>query len=175
MRPELTGHSLANERSVDMAIAVGDYAPDFELKNQHGQMVRLSTLLEHEPVMVVFLPLAFSATCTSEVETLEREKQRFVDAGLSVVVISVDSTATLRAWADAGGYGFSFLSDFWPHGAISQSFGVLLEDKGFASRTSFLIDRSRIIRCVIDAPLDGIREFSEYEDAISLTEIAEWS
>jgi len=158
-----------------MTIAVGDHAPNFELKNQHGQMVQLSALLEHEPVMAVFLPLAFSASCTNEVETLQRERQRFVDAGLTVVIISVDSTATLRAWADAGGYEFSFLSDFWPHGAVAQSFGALREDKGFASRTSFLIDRSSIIRCVIEAPHDGIREFSEYEDAISLTEIAEWS
>lgn len=158
-----------------MKIAVGDHAPDFELKNQHGQLVRLSALLAHEPVLVVFLPLAFSLGCTSEVETLHREKQRFVDAGLAVVVVSVDSTATLRAWADAGAYDYSFLSDFWPHGAVAQSFGVLLEDKGFASRTSFLIDRSRIVRDVIEAPLDGIRDFSRYEDAISLMEIAEWS
>jgi len=158
-----------------MMIAVGDHAPHFELKNQYGRVVQLGALLEHEPVMVVFLPLAFSAGCTSEVETLQRERQRFVDAGLTVVVISVDSTATLRAWADAGGYEFSFLSDFWPHGAVTHSFGVLREDRGFASRTSFLVDRSRIIRCVIEAPIDGIREFSEYEDAISLMEIAEWS
>ncbi|EPR76126.1 Alkyl hydroperoxide reductase subunit C-like protein [Leifsonia rubra CMS 76R] len=157
-----------------MTIAVGDRAPHFELKNQHGRMVKLSELLEHEPVMVVFLPLAFSAGCTNEVETLQRERQRFVDAGLTVVMISVDSTATLRAWADAGGYKFSFLSDFWPHGAVAHSFGVLREDRGFASRVSFLIDRSSIIRCVIEAPLDGIREFSEYEDAISVMEIAEW-
>ncbi|WP_341954677.1 peroxiredoxin [Salinibacterium sp. TMP30] len=157
-----------------MTIAVGDHAPHFELKNQHGQMVKLSELLEHEPVMVVFLPLAFSANCTNEVETLQRERQRFEDAGLTVVMISVDSTATLRAWADAGGYEFSFLSDFWPHGAVAHSFGALREDTGFALRASFLIDRSSIIRCVIETPLDGIREFSEYEDAISLMEIAEW-
>jgi peroxiredoxin len=158
-----------------MAIAVGAHAPDFTLKNQHGQSVQLGALLEHEPVMVVFLPLAFSATCTSEIEILQHERQRFVTAGLSVVVISVDSTPTLRAWADAGGFNFSFLSDFWPHGAVARSFGVLSEDRGFAERASFLIDRSRIVRCVIDAPLDGIRNFSEYEDAIAVMEIAEWS
>ena len=175
MWPELTGKPLANERSATMAIAVGDNAPDFEVKNQHGQLVHLGGLLENEPVMVVFVPLAFSATCTSEVETLQRERQRFVAAGLTVVVISVDSTATLRAWADAGSYDFSLLSDFWPHGAVARSFGVLREDKGFASRASFLVDRSGTVRCVIEAPLDGIREFSQYEDAISLMEIAEWS
>jgi len=158
-----------------MAIAVGDHAPGFELKNQHGQSVQLSGLLEREPVMVVFLPLAFSANCTSEIDVLQHERQRFIDAGLTVVVMSVDSTATLRAWADAGSYDFSFLSDFWPHGGVARSFGVLREDRGYAERASFLIDRSGIVRCVIEASLDGIREFSQYEDAISLMEIAEWS
>jgi peroxiredoxin len=158
-----------------MTIAVGERAPHFELKNQHGQRVQLGALLEREPVMLVFLPLAFSVTCTSEVEALQRERQRFVDAGLTVIVVSVDSTATLRAWADSGGYEFSFLSDFWPHGAVAQSFGVLHEDRGFASRTSFLIDRSSVIRCIIEAPLDGVREFAAYEDAISMMEVAEWS
>jgi peroxiredoxin len=158
-----------------MAIAVGDHAPEFKLKNQYGQSVHLRTLLEREPVMVVFLPLAFSATCTSEVETLQRERQRFVDAGLAVVLVSVDSTATLRAWADVGSYDLTLLSDFWPHGAVARSFGVLLEDKGFASRASFLIDRSGIVRWVFEAPPGAIRELSDYEDAISLMEIAEWS
>jgi peroxiredoxin len=158
-----------------MAITVGDVSPDFELKNQHGQTVQLTAVLEREPVILIFLPLAFSATCTSEVDILHRERQRFYAAGLTPVVVSVDSTATLRAWTEARGYEFSFLADFWPHGAVASSFGVLREDKGFASRTSFLIDRSSIVRCVIKAPLDGIREFSEYEDAISLMEIAEWS
>jgi peroxiredoxin len=158
-----------------MAINVGDVAPEFELKNQHGQTVQLTAVLEREPVILIFLPLAFSATCTSEVDILHHERQRFYAAGLTPVVVSVDSTATLRAWAEARGYEFSFLADFWPHGAVASSFGVLREDKGFASRTSFLIDRSRIVRCIIESPRDGIREFSEYEDAISLMEIAEWS
>jgi len=158
-----------------MPLAVGDHAPDFDLKNQHGQSVRLSELLTREPVMVVFFPLAFSAKCTSEVEALHRERQRFVDAGLAVVLVSVDSTATLRAWADAGGYDLGLLSDFWPHGAVARSFGVLIEDKGFASRASFLIDRSGIVRWVVEAPPGAIRELSDYEDAISLMEIAEWS
>ena len=158
-----------------MAIAVGDHAPDFDLKNQHGQRVRLSELLEREPVMVVFFPLAFSANCTSEVEALQRERQRFADAGLAIVLVSVDSTATLRAWADAGNYDLELLSDFWPHGAVARSFGVFLEEKGLASRASFLIDRSGVVRWVVEASPGAIRELSDYEDAISLMEIAEWS
>jgi len=158
-----------------MTLTVGERAPDFELKNQHGQFVRLSALLDHDPVVLVFLPLAFSATCTVEVSTLQRQKQRFVDAGLTLVIISVDSTATLRAWAETGSHNLEFLSDFWPHGATARAFGVLHEDKGFAVRATFLIDRSGIIRSVFEAPLGEIRDFSDYERAISLTQLAEWS
>jgi glutaredoxin len=65
-----------------------------------------------------------------------------------VLGISVDSKDCLRAWAESlGGITYPLLSDFWPHGKIAQSFGVLREE-GYSERAIFVIDKRDIIRYV---------------------------
>ena len=49
-----------------MAAEVGEKAPDFELNNQHGELVKLSSYIGKKPVVLVFYPLSFSGTCTGE-------------------------------------------------------------------------------------------------------------
>jgi peroxiredoxin (alkyl hydroperoxide reductase subunit C) len=44
------------------------------------------------------------------------------------------------------GYTFPVLSDFWPHGAVSQAYGVFNPDAGYPNRGTFVVDRSGIIR-----------------------------
>ncbi|WP_010202785.1 redoxin domain-containing protein [Salinibacterium sp. PAMC 21357] len=149
-----------------MTITIGAVAPDFELRNQHGQTIRLRELLLRRAVLVVFVPLAFSAVCTDEVAQLNEWHDVAASAGVEIVVISVDSTATLRAWSDAEAIQLSLLSDFWPHGRTAEAFGVLLADKGFARRASFLVDQDGVVRDVIEAALGEARQFSDYEHSI---------
>ena len=60
--------------------------------------------------------------------------------------ISVDHPFALKAWADAEGYDFPLLSDFWPHGAVAQAYGVFNDDGGMALRGTFLVDTAGIVR-----------------------------
>lgn len=149
-----------------MPITPGALAPHFTLRNQHGQMVDLQELLSRRAVFIVFVPLAFSPVCAGEVFQLNEWHDVAASAGVEIVVVSVDSTATLRAWSEAEDIRLSLLSDFWPHGATAQSFGAFLDDKGFAGRVSFLVDRTGIIRDVITSPLGEPRSFADYERAI---------
>jgi glutaredoxin len=65
-----------------------------------------------------------------------------------VLGISVDSPDCLRAWADSlGGITYPLLSDFWPHGKVAESFGVL-RSVGSSERAIFVIDKQGIIRYV---------------------------
>jgi glutaredoxin len=65
-----------------------------------------------------------------------------------VLGISVDSADCLKAWAESlGGITYPLLSDFWPHGKITQTFGVLREE-GYSERAIFVIDKQGIIRYV---------------------------
>ncbi len=65
-----------------------------------------------------------------------------------VLGISVDSTDCLRAWAESlGGITYPLLSDFWPHGKVAESYGVLREE-GCSERALFVVDKRGIIRYV---------------------------
>ena len=65
-----------------------------------------------------------------------------------VLGISVDSKHCLRAWAESlGGISYPLLSDFFPHGQVAQSYGVL-RPEGYSERALFVIDRRGTIRYV---------------------------
>jgi peroxiredoxin len=141
-------------------------APDFELPNQFGEHIRLSEFRGRKPVALVFFPLAFSSTCTTELCELRDNLALFEAGGVELLGISVDSKASLRAWAEHEGYTFTLLADFWPHGAVAKEYGVFIEEKGFANRATFLIDLDGVIRAsFITAPGEA-RSLEAYETAL---------
>jgi glutaredoxin len=71
-------------------------------------------------------------------------------AGLNAQVlgISVDHVPCLIAWAESlGGINYPLLSDFWPHGAVAEKYGVL-RSEGKSERALFIIDKHGIIRYI---------------------------
>ena len=149
-----------------MALEKDTTAPDFELPNQFGEHVRLRDFRGKKPVALVFFPLAFSSTCTTELCELRDNLALFKNNQVELIGVSVDSKATLRAFAEQEGYDFTLLADFWPHGGVSKEYGVFLEGKGFANRATFLIDINGIIRAsFITAPGEP-RSIAEYEAAV---------
>lgn len=114
-----------------MTVEVGELAPDFELKDQHGTPVKLSGF-RGKKVVLVFYPLAFSGVCTGELCQIRDELPSFGEADdVQVLAVSVDSVHALRTWAEQEKYQFSLLSDFWPHGGTAQRYGVFDETRGW--------------------------------------------
>jgi peroxiredoxin len=150
-----------------MALVIDTQAPDFELANQFGEHIRLSDYRGRKPVALVFFPLAFSSTCTSELCELRDNIALFKQEDVELIGISVDSKATLRAWAEQEGYDFTLLADFWPHGGVAKEYGVFIEAKGFANRATFLIDTLGVIRAsFITAPGEA-RSLRDYRAALA--------
>ena len=100
--------------------AIGDQAPDFTLKDQNGRDVSLSGFRGDKAVVVVFFPFAFSGICTGELCEIRDDLGGFVSDDVQVLTVSCDHMFTQRAYADAQGYFFPLLSDFWPHGAVAS-------------------------------------------------------
>ena len=136
-----------------MAVEVGSKAPDFTLNDYNKQAVTLSSFQGEKNVLLVFYPFAFSGICNGELCQLRDELTTYEDENVQVLGISVDSPFALKAWANQEGYQFPLLSDFWPHGAVAQSYGVFNEAVGMALRGTFLVDVDGVVRFAeVNAP-----------------------
>ncbi len=142
-------------------------APDFELPNQFGEHVRLHDFRGKKAVALVFFPLAFSSTCTTELCALRDNLSLFQSEDVELLGISVDSKATLRAFAEAEGYDFTLLADFWPHGEVAKEYGVFMDEKGFANRATFLIDLEGVIRASFITAPGQARSLDDYSAALA--------
>jgi peroxiredoxin len=150
-----------------MAIEVGQEAPDFELKNQFGEPVRLSSFRGAKAVVLVFFPKAFTVTCTSEMCAIRDDSRVSGDDGTVVLGISCDTTATLKVFAETEKFDYMLLSDFWPHGEVAQRYGAFFEPGGFPMRATFIIDTDGIVRwSVVNGPGD-VRSTSDYREALA--------
>ena len=129
-----------------MPIEVGAEAPDFVLKDQNNQEIRLSDFRGQRTVLLVFYPLAFTGTCQGELCAVRDNLNDFVNDQVQVLTVSVDSSPTHKVWAEREGYQFPLLADFWPHGAVAQAYGVFNDERGFANRGTFIIDQQGIVR-----------------------------
>jgi mycoredoxin-dependent peroxiredoxin len=150
-----------------MAVEVGQQAPDFELKDQHGKPVRLSSFRGVKNVVLVFYPLAFSGVCTGELRALRDDFPDVDRDDVELLTVSVDSTYTHRAWADSEGFEFGLLSDFWPHGAVAKLYGVFNEDRGLAVRGTFIIDKDGVVRWQVVHPVPQARDIADYQKALA--------
>lgn len=150
-----------------MPLSVGDPAPDFALRDQHGQTVRLSDLRGRKAVLVVFYPWAFSGVCGGELTALQAALDDLVTDDLEVLTISTDSMYALRAFADQQGLTFPMLSDFWPHGEVAEAYGVLHPEIGIALRGSFLVDRDGVVRWTVVQGIPDARDVDDYRKAIA--------
>jgi glutaredoxin len=66
-----------------------------------------------------------------------------------VLGVSIDHVPCLVAWAESlGGITYPLLSDFWPHGAVCEQYGVFREAEGRSERAIFVIDKRGIIRYI---------------------------
>jgi peroxiredoxin len=127
-------------------IAVGTVAPDFTLKDQNGNAVTLSSFRGKRNVVLVFYPLSFTSVCSVQMPGYNQERQRLEDHEAQVLGISIDSVPVHKAFAEhVGGIEFPLLADFYPHGAVARSYGIL-RSEGFAERSTFVIDKQGVVR-----------------------------
>lgn len=122
-----------------MDLKVGDTAPDFELEDQSGKKVKLSQFKGKKNLLLAFFPFAFSPVCTNELGELKEKEDAIAKLDTQILAASVDSTWAQKAFAKELKVKFPLMSDFAKK--VVASYGALYEDKGFAKRTIFVIDK----------------------------------
>ena len=123
---------------------VGAVAPDFTLKDQDGRPVELRARLGVANVLLVFFPLAFTGICQRELDDVQARLSDY--EGTQALAVSVGPPPTHKVWATQSGFTFPLLSDFWPHGAVAQAYGVFNASAGFANRGTFAVDQAGVVR-----------------------------
>jgi mycoredoxin-dependent peroxiredoxin len=139
---------------------VGDAAPDFELRDQHGQAVRLSSY-RGRPVVLMFYPFAFSRVCTGELRSVRDDHPELAGGAAQLLAISCDPMFSLREFADRESLGFPLLSDFWPHGEVASTYGVLDRERGCATRSTFVVDADGVVRWSVHNAMPDARDLQE--------------
>ena len=150
-----------------MAVEVGDEAPDFELPDQHGTPVKLSSFRGAKNVVLVFYPLAFSPTCSGELCGMRDDFPEVNRDDVELLTVSVDHMFAHRAWAERENFQFELLADFWPHGAVANEYGVFDSDRGVALRGTFVIDKAGIVRWKVVNPIPQARDIADYQKALA--------
>lgn len=149
-----------------MALQVGDKAPDFTLvsKTAEGpQLVKLSELIGKSNIVLLFVPMAFTGVCTTELCDISNGIGDYEALDAKVLGISGDNPFAQEAWAQKSGITLPLLSDY--EHAVAKAYGVAYEQflpeanlimGGVAKRSAFVIDKAGVIQYaeVQDHPKD---------------------
>ncbi len=158
-----------------MALKVGDAAPDFELPAVLGEQhikVKLSDYRGKNNVVVSFHPLDWTPTCAAQVPAFDVDRQKFEALNAQLLDISVDSIPSKIAWQkkELGLMHMPMCADFYPHGKVSQSFGIFREQPpfpGICERAVFIVDKAGKIAFAKVYPLDQAPSNQELFEALT--------
>lgn len=131
-----------------MPLEIGQQAPDFTLFDSDKKEINLSEL-KGQPVLLLFFPLAFTSTCTTELCSVRDNIGWYNNLNAKVFGISVDALHTLAKYKEDQQLNFTLLSDFNKdvsrlYESIYEQFGYNM--KGVSKRSAFVIDKEGIIQ-----------------------------
>ncbi|WP_269821844.1 peroxiredoxin [Nocardia asteroides] len=134
-------------------LQVGDPAPDFELLDQKGEPVRLSTVLGTGSATLFFYPAALSPGCTREACHFRDIVAEFAERGATVLGISNDDVATQKRFDEAHRLGYSLLADVG--GEVAKLYGLKRRVPGLpAKRVTFVIGSDRRVLAAVHSELN---------------------
>jgi thioredoxin-dependent peroxiredoxin len=114
----------------------GQPAPDFELRTDTGETVRLADL-RGKPVVLYFYPRDDTPGCTKQACGIRDEYAAFRAKGAEVFGVSVDTEAAHRKFRSKYQLPFTLLAD--PDRTLGEAYGVSREGQATYERSTFVI------------------------------------
>jgi peroxiredoxin Q/BCP len=130
-------------------IKEGQPAPDFELPDQTGRPVRLSSF-RGQKVVLYFYPKASTPGCTTQACGIRDHQADYSSVGAVVLGVSPDPVKAIKKFSDKQQLNFELLAD--EHHEVAEAFGVWVEKSMYgktywgAKRATFIIDEDGIVR-----------------------------
>ncbi|MCG3166953.1 MAG: putative peroxiredoxin bcp [Bacteroidia bacterium] len=141
-------------------LKTGQQAPDFELPDNNGDPVKLSSFRGKKNVVLFFYPKDFTGGCTAEACSFRDSYEDFTDAGAEVIGISSDDVISHRKFARQYKLPFILLSD--KGGKVKELFGVKDDLFGLiAGRVTFVINKEGVVIKVFDSQVNFTGHSSE--------------
>lgn len=109
----------------------------------------------YDRTWLIFIPGAYTPICMSELEQVNELAGQLVVEQVGLRLIAPDAAPVLRMVTDQLDLQVPFLSDFWPHGAAADHYGILDKTTGRPQRVSLLISRSGEVLERISATAGG--------------------
>jgi thioredoxin-dependent peroxiredoxin len=144
---------LGAARSAEQ-VAVGDPAPDFELRDQNGQLHAIEDY-RGKWVALYFYPKDGTPGCTTEACEFRDNIFAFRRLNCQILGVSLDDEESHKAFAEEHGLPFPLLAD--TSGSAAEAYGVKTRMLGMtmAKRQTFLIDPDgRVARHYADVDPD---------------------
>jgi peroxiredoxin len=126
-------------------IEPGAPAPDFELADQDGNLVKLEDL-RGQTTVLAFYPLDFSPVCTDQLNVYQEVLGDLEAAGAKLYGVSVDSAFAHKAFQQHLGLTIPLLADFHPKGAVAKAYGVYSEEYGNSLRALVMIGPDLVVQ-----------------------------
>jgi len=154
-----------------MALSIGTKAPDFTLPTKTAEGPKQITLSDHfgkENTLLLFFPMAFTGTCTTEMCSMSNGLREYRDLNATVYGISGDNPFAQEAWAQKESISVPLLSDY--EHEVARNYDVAYDSflpqlgltmGGVAKRAAFVIDREGVIQHA--ESLEDARELPNFE------------
>ena len=147
-------------------LKVGDQAPDFSVKDQSGNKIKLSDYAGKR-VVIYFYPKDNTPGCTAQACNIRDNYSDLEKEGIVILGVSADSEASHQKFIDKFDLPFALLADV--DKKMLNDYGVWGEKKFMGRvydgihRTTFIIDESHVIVGIIEKPKtkDHAREILE--------------
>jgi len=141
------------------SVREGDEAPDFLLKTQDGDDVRLSDFRGKKAVVLFFYPKDGSPGCTAEACKFRDSYESFKEFGAEVLGISSQSVESHSIFSLNLGLPYRLLSD--EGGKVRKAYGVPASLGLLPGRVTYVIDKQGIVRHVFSSQIDVEKHVDE--------------
>ena len=149
-----------------MAIAVGQPAPEFTLKDQDLKDINLADYRGRNVVLIIY-PLNWSPVCTNEHACFVNDMKQYEKLNAQVLGLSVDSVWAHKAFAEKMGITYPLLADFHPKGAVADKFGMYLAEKGITGRAIAVIDKTGKVAWFKNYDIPVLPDMKEVQQALA--------
>lgn len=141
------------------SLQIGDYAPDFVLKDQHGNIIKLSDYRDQSNVVLYFYPKDDTPGCTAEACGFRDHYTELKDSGAEVIGISSDDSSSHFKFAAKFNLPFILLSD--TGAKVRKLYNVPNSFVFIPGRVTFIIDKKGIVRHVFNSQLNAMKHVEE--------------